>query len=133
MDPELQAHWARYMCVLVSGFLETSVRSIYSEYAKEKASPNVVNFVQNQLKQFQNPNMEKLLQLAGQFNPQWREWLEAATLDEPKAAVDSIVSNRHAIAHGIQVGITLSQVKRYYDGVVYVLNTIEKHCHKDSS
>ncbi len=31
-DLELQSHWARYLCVRVSGFIETSIRSILSEY-----------------------------------------------------------------------------------------------------
>ena len=30
-DLELQSHWARYLCVRVSGFIETSIRSILSE------------------------------------------------------------------------------------------------------
>ena len=34
-DPELKSHWARYLCVLVSGFVETSVLALYREYFHE--------------------------------------------------------------------------------------------------
>lgn len=44
-DIELQAHWAKYLCILVSGFLENSVRAIYSEYAKKVSNTKVTNFV----------------------------------------------------------------------------------------
>ena len=37
-DIDLQAHWARYLCILVSGFLENSISTIYIEYAKKKAT-----------------------------------------------------------------------------------------------
>ena len=34
---ELQAHWGRYLCVLVAGFLENAIGEIYSEYARRAA------------------------------------------------------------------------------------------------
>ena len=44
-DLELKSHWARYLCILVSGYLETSVRAIYGEYSKNRANDNVANYV----------------------------------------------------------------------------------------
>ncbi len=67
-DLELQSHWARYLCVRVSGFIETSIRSILSEYAKKTSAPSVANYVENRLNSFQSPNMERILQLLGAFN-----------------------------------------------------------------
>jgi hypothetical protein len=99
-DLELQSHWARYLCVLVSGFLETSIRAIYGEYATKKAHQYIVNFVESRLKSFQNPNMEQILQIASLFSPEWRARLELDTEGELKDAVDSIVANRNLIAHG---------------------------------
>lgn len=32
-DEEVLSHWARYLCVLTSGFIEVSLKSILSEYA----------------------------------------------------------------------------------------------------
>ena len=57
-NAELQSHWARYLCILLSGFLEVAVRSLYSGYAKAKAAPYVVNYVERSLERLQNPNME---------------------------------------------------------------------------
>ena len=39
-DPEMQSHWAKYLCIRVSGFLEVAVSTIYKKYAKEKAHPS---------------------------------------------------------------------------------------------
>ena len=54
-DLDLQAHWARYLCILVSGFLENSISTIYIEYTKKKATPQIASFVEKELEKFQNP------------------------------------------------------------------------------
>jgi hypothetical protein len=44
-DLELQAHFARYLCVLVSGYLETAIAQIYSDYAERKRHPHLATYV----------------------------------------------------------------------------------------
>lgn len=129
-DTYLQSHWARYLCILVSGFLETSVRIIYREYAKDKAIPQVANFVEGKLQDFQNPKMEKILQLTGLFSKEWENDLRRETEGELKDAVDSIANNRNQIAHGGSVGISYSQIKSYYDRAIKVIELIENQCSK---
>lgn len=127
-DFEIQSHWARYLCIRVSGFLEVSIRSIYSQYAKDKAAPFVVNYVESQLKNFQNPNMEKILNITRSFNPSWAEELKKLTEGEIKDAIGSIVAQRNQIAHGGNAGITYSKIKIYYQNVIKLVELIEKQC-----
>lgn len=127
-DPELQSHWARYLCILVSGYIEVSVRAIYADYARTKAVPNIANFIENHLKGFQNPNMDKILELSRRFNPEWSEFLQAATEGELKDSVDSVVAVRNQIAHGKSVGITYARISRYYSDVEKVMALISKQC-----
>lgn len=127
-NPELQSQWARYLCVLVSGFLEISICAIYGEFARRTASPYVANFVKYELGSFQNPKMGKILDLTRAFNPQWANQLEAATEGELKDAVDSVVANKNQIAHGRDVGITYARIKGYYEDVIQVVNLIEGMC-----
>ncbi|MBD2453540.1 hypothetical protein H6G80_05560 [Nostoc sp. FACHB-87] len=127
-DNELKAHWARYLCILVSGFIENSVRAIYSQYAKNKAIPNIANFVERKLDDLQNPKMEKILQLTGAFSLQWESNLRKATEGELKDAIDSIVANRNNIAHGQDVGITYATIKDYYEKAFKVIQMIENQC-----
>jgi len=127
-DFELKSHWARYLCILVSGFLETGIREIYAEYTRKKASPYVVNYVVAQLNSLQNPKMEKILQLARCFNPEWEKSLRESTEGELKDSVDSIVNNRNQIAHGKQTGITYNTISSYYNDAIKVIELIEKQC-----
>jgi len=124
----MQSHWSRYLCVLVAGFLETSVRSIYSDFARKSASGKVANYVEAKLRPTLNLKMSGILQLTRAFSPEWAEQLSKNTEGERKAAVDSIVANRNQIAHGQPVEITYGRIKRYYDKVVEVLELIENHC-----
>ncbi len=127
-DSEIQADLAKYLCVSVSGFLENSLRLIYSEYCQSKSHPNVGNYADNQLGGFQNPNMEKILTLAGSFCPQWRIALEEFVKDSIRVSVDSVVANRHLIAHGESVGITIRIVKRQYEDILRLVTFIENQC-----
>ena len=127
-DIELQSHWARYLCILVSGYIETSIRSIYSDYAKKKANPNVSNFVSNTLKDFRSPNMNKILELVHDFNPQWEAELKNFTDGELKDSVDSIVINRHHLAHGQNVGISYVTIQKYYQNAIKVIELIDAQC-----
>lgn len=127
-DAELQSHWARYFCIRISGFLEVSVRAIYSQYAKDKAAPYVANYVQSQLKNFQNPNMEKIIQLTGFFDREWADTLKRDTEGELKDAIVSIVAVRNNIAYGGSGDITYARIKDYYKRVVKVVELMEKQC-----
>ncbi len=127
-DMELQAHWAKYLCVLVSGFIETSIRSIYGAYAKTRADQKVSRYVDHKLDSFQNPKMQRILDLTAQFSPDWERNLKNATEGEIKDAVDSIVANKNMIAHGESVGITYSRVESYYKNVLKVVELIDKQC-----
>ena len=128
IDDELLAHWSRYLCVLVSGFIENALRILITDYAHRKSHPNVSNYVAKQIKGITNLNEEKILQLLGSFSSDWRELLEGRITDDQKDAINSVVANRHNIVHGRSVGITITRVKEYYERILKVLSVIESQC-----
>lgn len=127
-DAEMLSHWARYLCVLVSGFLEVAVREAYLQYARDKSAPYIANYVDSRLGFFQNPKMSKIVELARMFSPEWAEALEDLAGEEGKTAVDSIVNNRNKLAHGEDVSITLVRVKDYYKRSLRVVEIVEEQC-----
>lgn len=126
-DPELISHWSRYLCVLVSGFVEASVRTLIADYATARSAPEIAHFVGSKLKMFTNAKMNKILDLVAEFGDDYRENLANAVTDEIKAAVDSVVSNRHLIAHGKDVSIGITAVTKYYLLVIKAIEELEKH------
>ena len=127
-NDELLAHWARYLCVLVSGWLEISVYEIYSDYAQKRSSENVSRYVSSRLRKFQNPKMNNILSLTSDFSMEWRDMLQQCTNGEIKDALDSIVANRHLIAHGESCNISYERLKEYYGRAVKAIELLENQC-----
>ena len=125
-NPEVQANWARYLCVLVSGYIEVAAIAIYTEYAANSASPQVARFVSGRLASVANANWERYLQLLGSFDKDMRDALEAMNVDGTKEAFDAVVANRNQIAHGKDTGITFHRIKEYY-------SKIQKEIHRLSN
>ena len=130
-DIELQAHWGRYLCVIAAGFLESSLQTIYSRFADNSASPQVARYVSRRLAQVSNPNAQRFIDVAGSFDPTWRNELEEyLNEDVPyrRDALDSIMNNRNQISHGGTVRITVYRVRDYLERCIEVLEFIEDQC-----
>jgi hypothetical protein len=127
---DMQSHWARYLCVLTSGFVENVARTLYGEYTlKNSYSPAVVRYAKKQLDGIQNPKAEKLVALAAAFDPMWGRDLSAFLDQEYRSdSINAIMSNRHLIAHGRSSNITVGQVNLYFSKVVQVADYIENQC-----
>ena len=123
-DLELRADFARYLCILVSGFTERAIRALVLKGAKQQSSSSVGRFVESRLSRFQNPNAERIAQLVGAFSPLWRDELENLYQDGSKDALDSVTALRHSIAHGDPVGLTYRGIAGYYRQILTVIDHI---------
>lgn len=123
-DAELQSDYAKYLCVLTSGFLENSLYELLVGYSKAKSSPAIARYVEAQMNRWINPGSEKIVSLLGSFSPEWRAHIDSYLVDEKKEAVNSLVALRHKIAHGESVGTSYSQVKGYFDVVSKLVDEI---------
>ena len=127
-DLELLSDFAKYLCVLTSGFLEQAVIALVLEHARVNASPTVQRYVESQLRRFTNAKAQRLVDLLGRFDPDWRIDLQAYLVDERKDAVDSVIDLRNTISHGQSVGLTLARIRNYCDRVNEVVDHIAGLC-----
>ena len=72
-DLELQAHWAKYLCVIVAGFLEAALREVYVAFTQKSASPQVAAFAISTLSGIQNPKAHRFIEIAKAFKSEWGE------------------------------------------------------------
>jgi hypothetical protein len=125
-DLELQSHWAKYICILSAGLLENAIYEIYREYSVKTSGRPVANFATKTLAKIQNPNTNKILDTARSFDSSWADELELYLNEEGrKEAINSIITNRHKIAHGKSSDITLARIKGYLKKSIQVLEFIE--------
>ena len=125
---EITGHWAKYVCVIVSGFIENAHEELFSEYARHRSNPEVASFVARKLRGVLNPKDERFIETARSFDQELGLRVEVLLNDEQRplgGSINSIMSNRHLIAHGRNSTISMSQVKRYLGDVVVFLESLE--------
>jgi hypothetical protein len=130
-DFEMRSHWAKYLCVMSAGFLENSLKVIYGDFVRGAASKPAADYANSMLARIQNPNTTIFIETARRFKPEWATELEAfVDSDGRREAINSIIKNRHEIAHGQYSGITIAQIKEYLSKAVEVIDLIETQCER---
>ena len=127
-EDEISAQLARYLCVLVAGFLETSTREILLDYAIAESNLHVSNFVSKKMERLKSPNMDNILELAGSFNKDWSKAIKEDAKGDLTVNINLLVTIRNKIAHGEDSDITFLSVSQYYDQVIEVIKILESHC-----
>jgi len=130
-DPATQSEWARYLCVLVSGFIEQSLRVLLTEYSDRNSAPYVRNFISEEIRRLTNCKTSKIEEILRKFHSRWAEDFTTQISDagvsenEIKDSIDSVVAIRHAIAHGKNTGISYITISKYYSNAKAAVNILE--------
>lgn len=123
-DDEIKSHYARYLCVLTSGYLEESVKIIIRAYVSQKTHPTISNYVDSSISNVTNLKTEKLSKFLNSFNSEWKDKFETTLTDEEKDSINSVVANRHQIAHGQNVSVSYVRVNDWYKNVKKVVEKV---------
>ncbi|TVP55819.1 MAG: hypothetical protein EA343_24710 [Nodularia sp. (in: Bacteria)] len=125
-EPEIKSEWSKYLCILVSGFIEESLRVLLEKYCEDKASPNIQKFVTKQIESITNCKTSRITEILGKFSPIWQSEFTNKIGDQIKDSIDSVVTNRNTIAHGRSVGMTYNSVFNWYKNVKKAVEILEE-------
>ncbi len=125
---ELQADFAKYLCVLISGYLERSIIEIVQEHARQNGSLTLARFVEAKTKRFTNARPQKIKELLDSFDQEWGREIEGFLNAGMGESVSTIISNRHQIAHGFSSDITISQVQNHYKDIQKIVDKVQRIC-----
>ena len=120
-----QAEWSKYLCVLVSGYLEEALRILLEEYVSQTASPNVKNFIAQEIERITNCKTTKIETILERFSLDWKHEFSTKITDKIKNSINSIVDNRNSLVHGKNVGITYTQISGHYENVNRAVRILE--------
>lgn len=112
LSPELISHFSRYLCVLVSGHVEQSIKELIAQYVRTKSSPQIQRFMGQRMRRVQNIDLDRLKELLESFDPAWWQALALSRPDE-LLALDSFAAVRNGVSHGADSGITLGTIRQY--------------------
>ena len=124
-NPTALADYARYLCILVSGFIERAVDDIFHEYVGERSHPSIHRYAQRNIRS-RNVNTERLFQILAQFDPDWATQLQSNLSPAQIAAINSIHGNRNRIAHGEDSDLTFHQVRSDYEMIKEVIALLDE-------
>lgn len=117
LDPgdQIRGDLARYICVLVSGYIEQTVKSLVLVHcANRGVASTVERYVAAQLKRhFQSADTERILQLINLLDPAYEESFRARLSKPQEEAINSVVRLRHQFAHGGEAGTSVAQQQTY--------------------
>jgi HEPN superfamily RiboL-PSP-like protein len=127
-DEEMQAEFARYLCVLCSGFLETAIAEVLSAYARNNAGRRVSSYVSSEVGGGWNPWYADIVKTLDQFDAAWADHMRAFGSDKRAEEVNSVVRNRNPIAHGETKDLTLRKLVGWRKSVDEVVDELVRLC-----
>src|SRR4029450_511534 len=71
LNSELTSHYARYLCGVIRGYAEQSVKEQVIQYCRVRPETRIQRHVGIQLKRLRNVDQEKLRQLVESFDVMW--------------------------------------------------------------
>lgn len=123
-DLEVQSDYAKFLVIRVSGLVEQVTAEIVFDYTQKRAQPSIVEHVEWRMNMFQNPTLQRILDLVASFQSRWREKLESEVTTPEREAMGTINKQRNLIAHGQSSTISLGQVSQYYAEIKKLLERI---------
>ena len=129
-NPESQAHSAKYLAVLVSGYLEQAVKELLLHYSSQGARKQISRYIEETWPISRNMTTDNIKTILHQFNEKWsEEFLSWLGQDESrKGHINSIVTWRNSIAHGQEsntTGVTLVSVRNAFSTIEDLVSFIE--------
>lgn len=127
-DLEVQAFFARYIVVFASGIYEDCIEHLFTEFAKKYGNQGIALFFSKMLEShFRNPDYNNIKGLLRQINPDYGDELDNKLGESPgsKDAIESVVNNKNAVAHGKPATATLRDVDKYHQQIVPIFEAIE--------
>ncbi|TSC55197.1 MAG: hypothetical protein LiPW30_663 [Parcubacteria group bacterium LiPW_30] len=120
-----KSYLAKFLVVFICGIYEEIIENVIYERIDKLKNVEVSTYIKKTVSgTFQNPNMEKIKDLLGKFNPGWKSEISKLPI-ESQTAIDNIITQKNSLAHGNDVNVTLKDIKRYYKDSLSVINKID--------
>lgn len=107
-EPDEQADWAKYLSVLVSGYLEQALKEILLEFADRHDASRLQNYIEATWPESRNMKVSNIKEILGHFDQVWvgkfDSWINCG--DQYKSEINSLIASRNDIAHGKEANTT---------------------------
>ena len=127
---EVNAHWAKYVCVLVSGYIEQAVKEVLLEHSSSSSGPRVSSYVEKTWPSSKNMACTAINEMLGHFDARWSDiflsWIDE---EERKKEINEIIAWRNSIAHGKESStnnVTMGSVSKKFKSACDLVDFLEE-------
>ena len=126
-DEEIKSSLTKLFCVRTAGLLEVFLKTRISEYSKKKVPNEINRFLTVKFKDITNLKSSRFEEVLTSFSVDWanefRQYLEDH--EQKKASLDSVIAQRHSIAHGQPSTISMGSMTQYYEDVKSIVDYLD--------
>ncbi len=126
-DDEIKSMLTKFLCVRTSGLLENYIKARIGDYTQSRVPKEVNRYISQKFKDITNLKCNRLKDVLDSFSNKWSEefhtYLEEH--EQQKNSIESLITNRHNIAHGQNAGMSFSNLEQYYADVKAVITKLE--------
>lgn len=126
-EPDEQADWAKYLSVLVSGYLEQALKEILLEFADQHDANRLQNYIEATWPESRNMKTANIREILNHFDQGWGasfdQWIEQG--DQYKSEINSLIASRNDIAHGKEANTTNVTLRSTRNRLRIVLELVE--------
>lgn len=128
-DEEVKSYLVKLLCVRTAGLLEVFLKTRISEYSNGKVPNEINRFLTLKFRDITNLRSSKFEDVLTSFSVSWGDMFRAYlnNHEQEKTSLDSVIAQRHNIAHGQPSNIGSASMVQYYTDVksiVLFLDTI---------
>lgn len=128
ISPLEKSYLAKFLIVFICGIYEETIETIINEMSQQNSTPEISSFVSQTMNAtFRNPDIDNVCKCLSRFNRTWKTQIKNLP-QQDKGALNSIVNNKNALAHGQPVTVSLSDVIQFYNDskniILYIDNLL---------
>ncbi|MCP1232034.1 MAE_28990/MAE_18760 family HEPN-like nuclease [Acetobacter indonesiensis] len=128
LDPEEQADWAKYLSVLISGYIEQSLKEILLEFVSRHETSRLEKYISDTWPDSRNMRISNIESILKCFDSGWSiefsSWINSK--ENYKSEINSLISSRNDIAHGKEANTTNVTLRSMRSRLRISLEIIEK-------
>jgi len=124
------------LLILIYAQFEKEIKNLLLQRCESVSDQAVKSFVHKHVQKsaLRSLKVTELSGLLKQFNPSYKENFTKKIREDDQAQVtyESLLNNRHSVAHGGGINATFEEVKRFYEKGHKVLDYFEEALHVNS-
>ena len=130
LDPldKTRAFLTKYALIKTSGTLEYAFRSIIADYFSRFHIPQIETYLNKTIRENSSSVIyDNICTVLGRFDETWKQDFKTRMQDRNQViqSAKSLVTNRHAFAHGSEPTATFNDIKQYYNDVLLMINELD--------